>query len=86
MITATRIKTGERMPSSECGDGIVERVVDKIRSRSAVGQNKYGITLEDQIVDVATKIRHAQEEALDLANYLEWMLESLKKENDRSDS
>lgn len=72
-------------PSPGCGDEIVERVVDKLRSRSAVGQKKYGVTLGGQMVDVVTKIRHAQEEALDLANYLEWMLESLKEEN-RSDS
>lgn len=58
-------------------DPIVEAVIDKLRERSARGVKKYGITLQDAQLSEREIIIHAQEEALDLANYLEKKLQQL---------
>lgn len=49
-------------------DPIVLRTVIELISRSRVGVNKYGTTLDENNVD--DFLQHAKEEALDLANYL----------------
>ncbi len=52
-------------------DPIVESVVAKLRSRAEVGQAKYGVTLERGDLSLFDWLVHAQEEAMDFANYLE---------------
>ena len=53
-------------------DPIVESVVKKLRERSKVGIKTYGTTLEENNTD--DFLVHAQEEAMDLANYLEKLI------------
>jgi len=57
-------------------DKIVKSVVDKFEKRSELGIKKYGTTLEENNTD--NFLIHAQEEAMDLVNYLEKLIQ---KEN-----
>lgn len=50
-------------------DPVVQANIDLLASRSAVGLKKYGTSLADNSTD--DMLRHALEEALDLANYLQ---------------
>lgn len=50
---------------------IEESVIQKIQSRAAVGKNKYGVTMERKDLSRLEWLIHAQEEAMDLAVYLE---------------
>jgi hypothetical protein len=52
-------------------DPIVAAVVARIIERSAVGQAKYGTTLERKDIGLVGWLRHMQEELLDAANYCE---------------
>lgn len=53
-------------------DEIVERVREKLLSRSQVGIKKYNTTLWENVHD--NYIKHIQEELLDASNYCEQML------------
>jgi hypothetical protein len=55
----------------ESGDKIVDAVIRKFLERSAVGQKKYGVTLERTDLKVQDWITHAQEELMDGILYLE---------------
>jgi len=50
---------------------IEEKVCDKILERAEMGKNKYGTTMERTDLSVTEWLTHAQEEAMDLAIYLE---------------
>lgn len=52
-------------------DPIVEKNVALLRARSAVGVAKYGVTLGRDDLALLDWLRHALEEALDQANYLQ---------------
>jgi hypothetical protein len=52
-------------------DPIIENVVDQLVSRSDVGYEKYGVTLEDDSGGLTKWLQHLQEELLDAANYIE---------------
>ena len=52
-------------------DTIEEKVINQIRQRARVGKNKYGVTMERTDLTLKEWIQHAQEEAMDLAVYLE---------------
>jgi len=54
-----------------CSDPVVERVVALLRSRSATGLRKYGVTLADSKLSRADFLRHLHEELLDAANYVQ---------------
>lgn len=56
-------------------DPIVDAVCAKLQSRSAVGLKKYGTTLADNAATVKEKLAHIQEELMDAANYVEWLLQ-----------
>lgn len=56
-------------------DPIVDAVCAKLQSRSAVGLKKYGTTLADNPATVKEKLIHIQEELMDAANYVEWLLQ-----------
>ena len=56
-------------------DPIVDAVCAKLQSRSAVGLKKYGTTLADNAATVKEKLIHIQEELMDAANYVEWLLQ-----------
>jgi hypothetical protein len=61
---------------------IENKVCIKILDRAEVGEKKYGTTMDRTDLSTADWIKHAQEEAMDLAVYLEKILELLtKKQN-----
>ena len=64
---------------SSAKDPIVESVVQKLRSRSAVGIKKYGTTLEDNNeLSVGEWVEFAQEEVMDFILYLEKLKEKIR--------
>ena len=56
-------------------DTIVETVMWKLKTRSEIGITKYNTTLQDSKETRLAFLRHAQEEAMDLANYLEVLIQ-----------
>ena len=62
-------------PDTPCQDQIIELNVALLRERSNIGATKYGVTLAGSGLKQAQYLRHALEEALDLANYLMGALE-----------
>ena len=61
-------------------DKIIERVINKIKSRSDVGYKKYGVTLKDDDQPLDTWLTHIQEELMDAVNYIEKAKEVLEDE------
>jgi len=59
---------------------IENKVCIKILDRAEVGEKKYGTTMERTDLSTIDWVKHAQEEAMDLAVYLEKILELLTKE------
>ena len=55
---------------------IEEQVVTKIRERGDVGEKKYGVTLDRKDLTPKEWLKHAQEEMLDGAQYLERCIEA----------
>jgi len=55
----------------DSGDKIVDAVIRKFLERSAVGQKKYGVTLERTDLKMLDWITHTQEELMDAMLYLE---------------
>jgi hypothetical protein len=62
-------------------DPIVEAVRFKLLSRSQTGMYKYGVGLDRQDLSRLNWLRHAQEEAMDLANYLEVLIQQEELSN-----
>lgn len=60
-------------------DPVVGRVRAKLLQRSQVGIAKYGTTLDMNPAHLREWVNHAQEEAMDLACYLERILMELDK-------
>ncbi len=58
---------------------IEEKVINQIKERAKTGLNKYGVTMERQDLTLLDWVQHAQEEAMDLAVYLEKIKEQLDK-------
>jgi hypothetical protein len=54
---------------------IEENVCFKILKRSEIGKEKYGVTMERQDLNRLQWLKHAQEEAMDIAVYLEKLIE-----------
>jgi hypothetical protein len=61
--------------------GIEARLCDLIRQRQQTGVRKYGRTLADYPACRVVRVRHALEEACDLAAYLLWELEAAERES-----
>jgi|TARA_R100001244_G_C5097224_1_gene117898 hypothetical protein len=54
----------------------IERIVcNKILERAEVGKSKYGVTMEREDLTSLEWLIHAQEEAMDLAIYLQKIIE-----------
>ena len=64
----------------EFRDPIIEKVVDKLVSRSDVGYKKYSVTLDDDNSSLLTWLVHLQEELLDAANYVEKLKQVLNND------
>ena len=54
-------------------DKIVQQVVDKYATRSAVGYMKYGTTLQDNSKD--NYLKHLQEELMDATLYIQKLMD-----------
>jgi len=54
---------------------IEEQVCYKILKRSEEGKKKYGVTMERKDLTELEWLKHAQEEAMDLAVYLEKLIQ-----------
>ncbi len=54
---------------------IEESVIAKIRKRRGDGFRKYGVTMERTDLSKLNWLRHAQDEAMDLAIYLEKLIQ-----------
>lgn len=59
-------------------DKIVMQVLHQILDRSEKGLEKYGTNLERTDLETLDWLQHAQEEAMDLALYLERLKEQIK--------
>lgn len=53
---------------------IEEKVIEKIKSRAKAGAKKYGVTMDREDLSRLEWLIHAQEEALDLAVYLQKLI------------
>ena len=62
----------------------VEQVRNKLLKRSFFGLNKYGVTTERTDLTRLQWLIHAQEETMDLAVYLQQLIEE-ELSNDRAD-
>jgi hypothetical protein len=62
------------------GDSVVDAVIRKFLERSAVGQKKYGVTLDRTDLKVLDWITHAQEELMDGILYLERLRHEVKSD------
>ena len=56
---------------SNIRDKVIERVINKIKTRSDVGYKKYGVTLKDDDQSLHVWLTHIQEELMDAVNYIE---------------
>ena len=54
---------------------IEDEVCKKIQQRSEIGKKKYGVTVETARLSRLEWLIHAQEEAMDLAIYLQMLIE-----------
>tara|TARA_R110001583_G_scaffold19862_4_gene77117 strand:- start:18 stop:257 length:240 start_codon:yes stop_codon:yes gene_type:complete len=54
---------------------IEDEVCKKITQRAEVGKSKYGVTMETSPISRLAWLIHAQEEAMDLAVYLQKLIE-----------
>ena len=61
-------------------DPVVERVVNKFISRSDVGYEKYGITLEKDNSNLFEWLNHIQEELMDATLYIQKLKEKTTEE------
>lgn len=61
------------------GDSIVDSVIQKFLQRSALGKEKYGVTLDRTDLSVKDWIQHAQEELMDGILYLEKLKQTMHK-------
>lgn len=67
---------------SMTADPIIEAVAEKMCARSRVGIAKYGTTLADSPEDIMARLRHLQEELMDGAAYVEWVMRKLAEGRD----
>ena len=58
---------------------IEDEVCKKIQGRAAVGKEKYGVTMETAPLTRIEWLIHAQQEAMDLAVYLQKLIEIMPK-------
>ena len=61
--------------SEKMNSTIEERVIRKINQRRETGKKKYGTTMERTDLTELDWLEHAQQEAMDLAIYLEKLIQ-----------
>ena len=70
----------------ESKDPVIEQLVAELRRRSAVGLQKYGEPLSQDDLKLIDWLRHALEETLDNAGYLQAAINSLESGQHPADS
>lgn len=60
-------------------DTITPALQAELQARAAVGMTKYGISVSDRPLSRLEWLQHAKEEALDLAVYLQRLIEDEKR-------
>lgn len=63
-------------------DPIIEKVLKQIEARSEEGIKKYGALMTREDTTTLEWLKHAQEEALDLAVYLERIMQDIRDNNE----
>lgn len=58
---------------------IEDEVCEKIKARSIVGKQKYGVTMEEETLTRLEWLVHAQEEAMDFVVYLQKLIKMEKE-------
>jgi len=58
---------------------IEDEVCEKIKARSIVGKQKYGVTMEEETLTRLAWLVHAQEEAMDFVVYLQKLIKMEKE-------
>ena len=58
---------------------IEDSVSDKLKSRAEIGLKKYGVTMERTDLNTLDWLKHAQEEAMDMAVYLERLIQDYEQ-------
>ena len=69
----------QKLDCSNSGDSVVDSVIQKFLQRSALGQVKYGTTLDRTDLKTENWIQHTQEELMDAILYLEKLKQSYTK-------
>lgn len=72
--------------SAPAPSGIEAAVCRKFAARQRAGVQKYGMTLAENPAGRLERLRHAQEEAMDLVNYLEWEIQKTEAESKEDNS
>ena len=80
IIDDTGIKCWFVSEKFEVVDTVVESVVHKYKSRSKVGIDKYGTTLDRDDLSVLEWLNHFQEEMLDGVLYIEKAMQEIRKQ------
>ena len=60
-------------------DPIAATLCAELQARAAVGMKKYGVSVSDRPLSRLEWLQHAKEEALDLAVYLQRLIEDEKR-------
>ena len=58
---------------------IEDSVSDKLKTRAEIGLKKYGVTMERTDLNTLDWLKHAQEEAMDMAVYLERLIQDYEQ-------
>ena len=66
---------------SHIQDSIIKKLIDKLASRSKVGIEKYGTTLDRDDLSTKEWLIHLQEELMDACGYIEKLI-SLIEDNE----
>ena len=61
-----------------------DRIISMVRERAEAGVQKYGVTVDRTDLTLAEWVRHAQEEQLDAAQYLQRVLETFAVEIEKA--
>lgn len=59
-------------------DPIVQKVLQRVSERSRAGMKRYGVSMMRDDMETVQWLRHAQEEALDFAVYIERVIYDLE--------
>ena len=70
---------------SEQRETINDRLISEIKERRGMGLKKYGVLLKDAPLTRIELLQHAKEEALDLAEYLQTLIDMEQKPWPESD-